>query len=160
VTREFPLPDEAATEHFAWRAARCLAGSGPPLVLHLRGDLGAGKTCFARGMLRALGQEGPIRSPTYGLVAEYETPGGRVIHMDLYRLRSPAELAPLGLADHLPGSLLWLVEWPERGEGGAMPAADAVLDLAVDGAGRRLRIQALTPNGDGWLAAVCADSAL
>lgn len=157
MTAQFLLPDEAATEALAARAARQL-GSASPLVLYLQGDLGAGKTSFARGMLRALGEDGPVRSPTYGLVSEYGTPQGRVVHIDLYRLRSPAELSALGLADLVPGSLLWLVEWPEKGRGGVMPEADAVLQLAVEGAGRRLQAQAMTSAGRDWLARICADS--
>lgn len=158
MIRHFSLPDEAATEQLARHAAHALGGQQAPLILHLSGDLGAGKTSFARGMLRALGESGPVRSPTYGLLSEYELPVGRVVHIDLYRLRSPAELGGLGLADHLPGSLLWLVEWPEKGEGGAMPAADARLVLEVAGAGRCLEAHALTPKGGDWLAGVCADS--
>lgn len=155
---EFFLPDEDATLHLAARAAKSLAAAQPPLVLHLQGDLGAGKTSFARGMLRALGEAGPVRSPTYGLLAEYETPAGRVVHIDLYRLRDAAELAALGLADHLPGSLLWLVEWPEKGEGGVMPPADAVLQIHVEGEGRRFKGRALTDSGRRWLAALSADA--
>jgi len=153
----FPLADEAATEALAGHAARRLDPGSAPLVVYLEGDLGAGKTSFARGMLRALGETGPVRSPTYGLLAEYGTPAGRVVHIDLYRLRSPAELSALGLADHLPGSLLWLVEWPEKGRGGLMPAADAVLRLEVEGSGRRLEGRALTRAGESWLAGLCAD---
>lgn len=156
----FTLTDETATEALATRAALRLSGRAEPLVLHLSGDLGAGKTTFARGMLRALGEAGPVRSPTYGLLSEYETPLGRVVHVDLYRLRSPSELATLGLADHLAGSVLWLVEWPDKGEGGAMPAPDALLRLKVHGTGRQLQIEPRTPAGSRWLAGVCADSGL
>ncbi len=155
----FVLPDEAATDRFAAHAAQCLPAGQAPLVVHLEGDLGAGKTSFARAMLRALGEAGPVRSPTYGLVAEYDTPRGRVVHMDLYRLRSPGELGTLGLADLLPGSLLWLVEWPEKGAGGAMPAADARLRFEVQGAGRRVDAAASTDAGRGWLAGLSADGA-
>ena len=158
MRQQFWLPDEAATENLARRAARQLNPGVAPLVLHLQGDLGAGKTTFARGMLRALGEAGPVRSPTYGLLSDYETPGGRVVHIDLYRLRSPVELAALGLADQLPGSLLWLVEWPEKGQGGVMPPADARLLLEVEGDGRRLQVEAITPAGRDWLAGTCADS--
>jgi tRNA threonylcarbamoyladenosine biosynthesis protein TsaE len=158
VKREFLLPDEAATDAFARRAARHLNPTAAPLVLHLQGDLGAGKTSFARGMLRGLGESGPVRSPTYGLLSEYDTARGRVVHIDLYRLQSPAELTTLGLADHLPGSLLWLVEWPEKGAGGVMPPPDAVLSLLVQDDGRRLRVLPLTPAGRDWLAGICADS--
>ncbi|HMA12686.1 MAG TPA: tRNA (adenosine(37)-N6)-threonylcarbamoyltransferase complex ATPase subunit type 1 TsaE [Steroidobacteraceae bacterium] len=159
MKQRFLLPDEAATGKLAARAAHHL-NARAPLVLHLQGDLGAGKTTFARGMLRELGETGPVRSPTYGLMAEYDTPRGRVVHLDLYRLRSAAELSALGLADHLPGSLLWLVEWPEKGEGGLMPAPDALLRLEVQGAGRHAQIRALTPAGSQWLAGICADSGL
>jgi tRNA threonylcarbamoyladenosine biosynthesis protein TsaE len=159
VKHRFLLPDEAATESLARRAAQQLNPKASPLVLHLQGDLGAGKTSFARAMLRALGETGPVRSPTYGLLSEYATPAGRVVHIDLYRMRSPAELATLGLADHLPGSLLWLIEWPEKGTGGAMPAADAVLNLLVQGEGRLLQAQALTLAGEEFLVGACADNA-
>ena len=158
--RSILLPDEEATAALAHRAARCLDTKHAPLVLHLQGELGAGKTSFARGMLRALGETGPVRSPTYGLLSEYETPAGRVVHIDLYRLRSPDELSALGLADHLPGSLLWLVEWPEKGRGGSMPAVDAVLRLVVDGQERRMHAEAVSPTGKLWLASLCADSGL
>lgn len=158
MIRQFPLADETATEALASHAAGALTRLQAPLVLYLQGDLGAGKTSFARAMLRALGETGPVRSPTYGLLSEYQTPGGRVVHIDLYRLRSAAELTALGLADHLPGSLLWLVEWPEKGQGGAMPAPDAQLQLEVEGAGRRLQARDLTSKGREWLAALCADS--
>lgn len=154
----FLLADEQATEALASRAARQVVQGAAPLVLHLEGDLGAGKTTFARGMLRALGESGPVRSPTYGLLSEYHTPRGRVVHMDLYRMRSPAELAALGLDDLLPGSLLWLVEWPEKGAGGVMPAADALLRLVVVDGGRRLHAQALTEAGRHYLHAVYADT--
>jgi len=157
MTASFPLADEVATEALAGRAARSLDAGDAPLVLYLEGDLGAGKTSFARGMLRELGETGPVRSPTYGLLSEYQTPAGRVVHIDLYRLRSAAELATLGLADHLPGSLLWLVEWPEKGQGGLMPAADAVLQLEVQGSGRRLKGSAMSQAGARWLAALGAD---
>jgi ADP-dependent NAD(P)H-hydrate dehydratase / NAD(P)H-hydrate epimerase len=152
------LRDEAATDSFARRAARHLDPAAAPLVLHLRGDLGAGKTSVARGMLRALGESGPVRSPTYGLLSEYDTARGRVVHIDLYRLQSPAELTTLGLADHLPGSLLWLVEWPEKGAGGVMPPPDALMSLQVEGDGRRLHVLPITPAGSAWLAGICADS--
>jgi tRNA threonylcarbamoyladenosine biosynthesis protein TsaE len=159
MKQQFLLPDEAATESLASRAAQQLNPKAAPLVLHLQGDLGAGKTSFARAMLRALGETGPVRSPTYGLLSEYATPAGRVVHVDLYRLRTPAELSTLGLADHLPGSLLWLIEWPEKGAGGAMPVADAVLHLEVQGEGRLLHARALTLAGEEFLAGACADNA-
>jgi tRNA threonylcarbamoyladenosine biosynthesis protein TsaE len=159
VKREFLLPDETATDALARRAAQHISGATGPLILHLQGELGVGKTCFARGMLRALGETGPVRSPTYGLLSEYETARGRVVHIDLYRLQSAAELSALGLADHFPGSLLWLVEWPEKGFGGVMPAPDATVLLEVHDQGRRLRINSWTTVGADWLSALNVDSA-
>jgi len=152
------LPDEEATLAFAAALVRALPADAMPLVLYLHGDLGAGKTTLARGMLRALGEQGAVRSPTYALVAEYAPRGARVLHLDLYRLSDPDELHALGLADYLPGSRLWLIEWPERGRGGALPAADAELFIEPHDRGRRVRLLARTPAGVGWLNALVADS--
>jgi tRNA threonylcarbamoyladenosine biosynthesis protein TsaE len=160
MSEVFELPDEEATEALARRAARHLPAGDAPLVLYLRGDLGAGKTTFARGMLRELGETGLVRSPSYGLLAEYPVSGGVVVHMDLYRLRAPAELHALALADLLPGSCLWLIEWPERAEGIGLPQADATVWLDVSGSGRRARLAASTERGRSWQQDVCADSRL
>ena len=157
MTEAFDLPDEAATEALAQRAARHLPHDGLPLVLYLRGDLGAGKTTLARGMLRELGEAGPVRSPTYSLLAEYPVPGGTVVHMDLYRLREAEELQALALADLLPGSQLWLVEWPERASTG-LPHPDAQIQLEVRGAGRGAHLQAFSERGVSWQRSLCADS--
>ena len=158
MSETFFLPDEAATETLARRAARHLDHDAAPLVLYLQGELGSGKTCFARGMLRELGEQGAVRSPTYGLLAEYSTPKGRVVHIDLYRLRAPEELHALGLADHLPGSLLWMIEWPDKAAGARLPLADARLLLDVQDQGRRLRCLAETGPGRRWVESLCADS--
>ena len=84
----------------------------------MRGELGTGKSTFARGVLRALGATGPIKSPSYTLLETYELPDVQALHLDLYRLNDPEELEHLGLADyHRPGHL-WLIEWPERAQGG------------------------------------------
>jgi tRNA threonylcarbamoyladenosine biosynthesis protein TsaE len=105
-------------------------------VVHLEGPLGAGKTTLARGLLRALGVTGAIRSPTYTLLEPYEIAGRSLIHLDLYRLSGERELEPLGLRDYPPERTWWLVEWPERG-GGRLPAADLRVELAHDPDGRR-----------------------
>ena len=91
-------------------------------VVELHGDLGAGKSTLARALLRALGVTGTIRSPTYTLVEQYPlTVGGMALHLDLYRIGAPGELEFLGLD---AGDIrLWLVEWPERGQG-ALPHPD------------------------------------
>jgi tRNA threonylcarbamoyladenosine biosynthesis protein TsaE len=115
--------------------AEALAGR-PGAVIHLQGPLGAGKTTLVRGLLRALGVDGAIRSPTYTLLEPYETAGRSLVHLDLYRLNDENELESLGLRDYPPERCWWLIEWPERG-GRRLPPADLTLALAHDGAARR-----------------------
>lgn len=150
------LPDEAATLAHAAGLAAALPEAEAPLVVYLHGDLGAGKTTLARGLLRAMGETGAVRSPTYGLLAEYTPPAGRVLHLDLYRLRGAEELTALGLADYLPGSRLWLIEWPELASGHGLPAADAEIYLELMGSGRNLRLEARSSLGMRWVAAANA----
>ena len=121
-------------------------------VVHLHGDLGAGKSSFARAFLRAMGVEGTIRSPTYTLVERYPLADGReALHLDLYRIGDPGELEFLGIeADPVA---LWLVEWPGRGDG-ALPAADLHVSLEVSGDGRLFRADAESEAGVDWLDAV------
>lgn len=130
------LPDAEATAAIGAQLARALAERRGGLVA-LHGDLGAGKTTLVRGVLRALGVTGPIRSPTYTLVEPYEVQGRRILHWDLYRLSAPRELHALGLEDDPPDASLWLVEWPERGQG-VLPAANLSLHLRSQAAGREL----------------------
>jgi tRNA threonylcarbamoyladenosine biosynthesis protein TsaE len=103
----------------------------------LRGDLGAGKTTLVRGLLRALGYRGPVRSPTYTLIEPYEVGDTRIHHLDLYRLGDPEELEFLGIRDLLDGRGLLLVEWPERG-GGILPNPELTVDIRFASPGRRL----------------------
>ena len=141
------LEDNAATE----RLGAALATSRPSrAVVHLQGDLGAGKSTLARALLRTLGVTGAIRSPTYTLVERYPLTGiGEALHLDLYRIGDAADLEFLGI-DPGEGSL-WLVEWPERG-GTALPAADLRVDLAIQGHGRSADVRATTSEGAAWLA--------
>lgn len=140
------LPDSEATEALG----RALASTRPqPAVVHLQGDLGAGKSTLARALLRELGVQGPVRSPTYTLVERYPVPGGEAWHLDLYRIGDAGELDFLGLDGD--EATLWLVEWPERGAK-ALPAADLRVALAQEGGGRRAELQGGTPAGAAWLA--------
>lgn len=129
------LPTAAATEAAGERLAAALPEQGAS-VIHLHGDLGAGKSTLARALLRRLGVRGSIRSPTYTLVERYPLPAGECLHLDLYRIGNPDELDYLGL-DALQEARLWLIEWPERG-GDRLPPADLLLRLGFAGAGRVL----------------------
>ena len=144
------LPDPAATDALAASFADARPASA---IVHLHGDLGAGKSSFARAFLRRLGVAGAIRSPTYTLVERYPIEGGEAWHLDLYRIGDAGELDFLGLDGD--EATLWLVEWPERGAG-ALPAADLHLRLAIEGEGRRLRAEADTSVGQAWLDEVAA----
>ena len=146
--RDVFLSDPVATEALA----AALAATQPPrAVVFLEGDLGAGKSSLARAWLRARGVHGAIKSPTYTLVERYPLPAGEAAHLDLYRLAGAAELDFLGLDELAAEAALWLVEWPERGQG-ALPAPDLRVRLAVEDAGRRARLEATSPAGQAWLA--------
>lgn len=141
--------DEAALAARAQRLAPALATGG---VIHLQGDLGAGKTTFARALLGALGVSGRVKSPTYSLIESYRAGELAIHHLDLYRIADPGELEWLGLQDLQVDPSLFLIEWPERG-GAALPAADLVLQLAHDDACRALAALAPTARGQSWLLA-------
>lgn len=121
-----------------------------PLLLFLTGELGAGKTTLARGLLAALGVAGPVRSPTYTLVEVHTLPRMTIVHADLYRLTDPEELEALGLRDlHAPGHL-WVVEWPERAAQ-ALPAPDLQLRLAIEAAVHTVAVDSTSERGAAWL---------
>jgi tRNA threonylcarbamoyladenosine biosynthesis protein TsaE len=141
------LPDAAATDALG----QLLAATQPAqAVVHLHGELGAGKSTLARAWLRELGVEGLIRSPTYTLVERYPlAAGGEALHIDLYRIGDAGELEFLGL-DASPARL-WLVEWPQRGLA-ALPAPTLRVMLAVEDGGRRCLLEACDRAGQDWLA--------
>ncbi len=130
---------------FGVRLGRAL---GPRALVFLEGDMGAGKTTLVRGLLRARGHSGAVKSPTYTLVEPYDLPGCACYHLDLYRLGDPEELEYLGLREMLSVSALVLVEWPDRGAGW-LPDPDLCLTLsyAEDGAARRVHLEASTERG-------------
>jgi tRNA threonylcarbamoyladenosine biosynthesis protein TsaE len=137
------LADAPAQEAFGQQLAGCLQG---PLIVYLGGELGAGKTTLARGVLRGLGYADKVRSPTYTLVEPYPLAQAMLYHIDLYRLSDAEELEWLGLRDLLEESAILLVEWPERG-GGVLPPADLAVRIRAAGAGRELYIVAGSERG-------------
>lgn len=143
VVRE--LADSVATEALGAALATTSGGA----LLWLEGDLGAGKTTLVRGLLRALGHEGNVKSPTYTLVEPYVLPMRRLYHLDLYRLVDPEELEFLGMRDldrELADGATVVVEWPARGAG-FLPAPDLVVVLAPQGAGRVAHLEARSARG-------------
>ena len=121
-----------------------------PLCIYLDGDLGAGKTTFVRGFLRAAGYTGLVKSPTFTLVEEYQFEQWRAVHFDLYRLAEPEELEWMGIRDYIDGKALWFVEWPERGEG-FLPDPDIRIQFSVCSDGRGVQIDPLTLGGTSLL---------
>jgi len=144
------LPDEAATLAFGARLARNLV---PGLALHLHGDLGAGKTTLVRGLLRALGFAGRVKSPTYTLVEIYELPGLELYHFDLYRMHDPREWLDAGFRD-LSEQTVSLIEWPEKAAGW-LPAPDVIVRLGITGTGREVTCEAASARGARYLEASC-----
>ena len=115
-------------------------------IIYLEGDLGAGKTTLVRGMLRGLGYDGTVRSPTYTLLESYQTEKGLVHHLDLYRLADPEELEYLGIRDLCDGDSILLIEWPDKGEG-VLPPPDLVISINHQGEARDLLFIALSVKG-------------
>jgi tRNA threonylcarbamoyladenosine biosynthesis protein TsaE len=137
------LPDEAAT--LALGAA--LATSVEPgLIVYLRGELGAGKTTLARGMLRALGHAGPVKSPTYTLVEVYDLSRLTLHHFDFYRFHDPREWIDAGFRESFNGRDVSLIEWPEKAAG-LLPPADLDIALGASGSGRSASLRAASPSG-------------
>lgn len=139
------LDSEAATINLGRLLAPALDAAG---VIFLSGGLGAGKTTMCRGLLRGLGYDGAVKSPTFTLVEPYELERGSVYHFDLYRLAHPDELDYLGAEDYFAAEALCLIEWPERGAG-FLPTPDLELTLTVTSeASRQVQLRAQTLKGE------------
>lgn len=111
---------------------------GAPVVF-LYGQLGAGKTTLVRGILRALGHIGSVKSPTYTLLEPYEVGDRTIYHFDLYRIGDGGELDFIGIDELMDADAIKLVEWPERGDG-RLPEPDVVIRLSLEGEGRRVEV--------------------
>jgi tRNA threonylcarbamoyladenosine biosynthesis protein TsaE len=141
--RELGVASETEMEGLGGRLAAALR---PGLIVFLRGDLGAGKTTLVRGVLRALGHHGVVKSPTYTLVEPYECGGLAVFHFDLYRLRDAEELETIGIRDYMDGTGVCLIEWPERGET-MLAVPDLEVTITRQDGRRRVELSARTELG-------------
>ena len=152
------LANAEATERAGRALARALA---PGLVITLSGDLGAGKTTFARGVLRGLGWAGPVKSPSYALVEHYPFSNLYLYHFDFYRFDHADEWDDAGFAEAFRDDTVCLVEWPDR-VADRLPVVDVAVRLALpdDGAspGRRLTAEAATPAGERCLDALPSET--
>jgi len=151
------LEEEKDTLALGAALAPCLA---PGLIVYLRGDLGAGKTTLVRGILRALGHEGPVRSPTYALVEVYELSRLHLHHFDFYRFRDPREWIDAGFRESFDGRNITVIEWPEKA-GTWLPTADLEIRLDFAQTGREATLSSNTLAGQKCLALLerrCAPS--
>lgn len=141
------MPDAAATARLG---AALAAGVEPGRALHLAGDLGTGKTTLVRGLLRALGVTGPVKSPTYTWVEPYTLSRLDLYHFDFYRFKDQTEWLSSGLREYFRPDSACIVEWPER-VSGLLPQPDVSVALSHEGEARRARIEAHSPAGQAWL---------
>ena len=149
------LADESATGTLACRFAAALPEDTTGWTILLEGELGAGKSTFVRAMLRSMGHEGSVPSPTYTLVEPYTVSGRAIYHIDLYRINSEEELYFLGWSDSADG--LRMVEWPDRAPGLAA-GGDIRIRLAygraADESGRSIEIEAISQRANKVVAAM------
>ncbi len=152
ILKTLVWPDEAATAAFATQLAAALTRVQLDACISLHGDLGAGKTTWVRHLLRALGVEGRIKSPTYAVVEPYTVQAGDVWHFDFYRFSDPREWEDAGFRDIFASPGLKLCEWPDNAAG-VMPTPDLDLNIQVAEHDQRLvQLTALTPRGQELLA--------
>ena len=137
------LSAEDGTLALGHALAPCLQAG---LVVYLRGELGAGKTTLVRGVLRGLGYEGRVKSPTYALVELYAISRLDLHHFDFYRFHDPREWTDAGFRETFNGRSVSLIEWPEKA-GALLPPADVQIALTSSGSGRNASLQSSSPRG-------------
>ena len=138
------LADETATLLLGAEIARALH---PGLIIFLHGELGAGKTTFARGILRGLGYQGKVKSPTYNLIELYKISRLYLYHFDLYRFEDPTEWEDTGFREYFNPASICVVEWPQKAEG-LLPPADLTFLFRLSDTGRIVEIKADTQAGE------------
>ena len=152
--KELFLADESQQIALAKIVAQHLKSS---FVMLLKGDLGVGKTTFARGFVQASGFDGVVKSPTYTIVEPYPIDANRMCyHFDLYRLADPEELEFTGARDYFNDNDVCLVEWPENAEG-FLPPADWICEFSHYNEGRNLVISAMTEKGESLMLRALSD---
>ena len=150
MTVDLKLPDAAATARLG---AAFAAGVGPGRVLHLSGDLGTGKTTLVRGLLRALGVTGPVKSPTYTWVEPYTVSRLDLYHFDFYRFADRTEWLSSGLREYFRPDAFCIVEWPEK-VGALLPLPDLQVLLKYESDSRRASVESHSPAGEAWLSSL------
>lgn len=138
------LATEADSELLAKRLASCLSS---PSVLTFSGEIGAGKTTLIRAMLRALGIQSAIKSPTFSLIESYENEYLQIHHFDLYRIHDETELEYIGFRDYFHENAVCCIEWPERA-GSSLEQVDLNFALSISGSGRLLTLDATSTTGE------------
>ena len=138
------LADETATLLLGAEIARTLH---PGLIIFLHGELGTGKTTFARGILRGLGYRGKVKSPTYNLIELYKISRLYLYHFDLYRFEDPTEWEDTGFREYFNPASICVVEWPQKAEG-LLPPADLTFLFRLSDTGRVVEIKADTQAGE------------
>ncbi len=146
------MPDAAATARLG---AALGAGIAPGRVLTLSGELGSGKTTLVRGLLRALGVQGPVKSPTFAWVEPYSVSRLDLYHFDFYRFDKKTEWLSSGLREYFRPDAVCIVEWPERA-GELLPPADLAVTLSYEGEARQANMEARSAEGEAWLTSLRA----
>jgi tRNA threonylcarbamoyladenosine biosynthesis protein TsaE len=141
---EKEIPDSLEMENFGKEFYQAVGSEG--LILFLSGELGAGKTTFVRGFLRAMHYDGIVKSPTYTLVEPYELGDEKVYHFDFYRLTSAEELEDMGIRDYFHMHAICLIEWPEKALE-QLPTSDLTIRIEINANSRHVTIDANTDRG-------------